>query len=214
MSPNTPERQSRDSATSSADRGASVELGAEVTIEPGAVVGYEYADDCEAAVVGSGSTIRRGTIVYADTAIRAGFTTGHHALVRERTTVGEDVVLGTKSVLDGRVDVGSDVSIQTGVYVPPETVIGDRVFLGPNAVLTNDPYPLRVDAELAGPTIHDDVSIGANATVLPDVTVGEGAFVAAGAVVTDDVPSGTLAMGVPAVHRPLPERLRGGNRHA
>jgi acetyltransferase-like isoleucine patch superfamily enzyme len=188
------------------------ELGERVDVDPGATVGYVYDADAEPTVVGAGSTIRSGTTIYCDVELGAGFTTGHDALVREHTTVGGDVVLGTKSVLDGRIQVGSDVSIQTGVYVPPETEIGDRVFLGPNAVLTNDPYPLRREVDLTGPTLEDDVSIGANATVLPDVTVGEGAFVAAGAVVTRDVPPGQLALGVPAEQRPLPEELTGGNR--
>jgi len=187
------------------------DLGSNVDVDPGATVGYEYDPDAGPAVVGDGATVRSGTIVYADVAIDRGFTTGHDALVREHTTIGSDGLLGTKSVLDGRVTVGSDVSIQTGVYVPPATEIGDRVFLGPNAVLTNDPYPLRVDSELRGPELRDDVSVGANATVLPGVTVGEGAFVAAGAVVTADVPPRTLAVGVPARHRPLPDPLSGGN---
>jgi len=187
------------------------ELGRNVDVDPDATVGYEYDRDAGPAVVGDDATIRSGTIIYADVAIDREFTTGHDALVREHTTIGENVVLGTKSVLDGRVTVGSDVSIQTGVYVPPDTEIGDRVFLGPNAVMTNDPYPLRSDADLDGPEIRAGASVGANATLLPGVTVGEDAFVAAGAVVTADVPARTLAVGVPAEHRPLPEALSGVN---
>lgn len=182
-------------------------LGANVQIDEDATVGYEYAPDAEPAVVGDDARIRSGTTIYADVAVGSGFVTGHDALVREHTTVGDDVVCGTKAVLDGSVTVGSNVSIQTGVYVPPESELGDRVFLGPNAVLTNDPYPLRTEIDLRGPTLAADVSIGANATVLPDVTVGEGAFVAAGAVVVEDVPAETLAVGVPAECRPLPEQL-------
>jgi acetyltransferase-like isoleucine patch superfamily enzyme len=184
-----------------------VELGRNAHIDDGATVGYEYEAADGPTVIGDDARIRSGTNVYADVSIGDRFVSGHDALVREDTVVGDDVVLGTKSVLDGSVTVGSDVSIQTGVYVPPETEIGDRVFLGPNAVLTNDSYPLRVDNGLEGPTLEDDVSVGANATVLPGVTVGEGAFVAAGAVVVDDVPPGTLAVGVPAEHKPLPEPL-------
>ena len=161
--------------------------------------------------IGNDATIRSGTVIYPDVVVGDGLQTGHHVVIREQTVVGDDVVLGTKTVLDGRCDVGDHASLQTGVYVPPYSSIGDRVFLGPNAVLTNDPYPLRQNCDLEGPTLGDDVSVGANATVLPDVTIGERAFVAAGSVVTEDVPPETLAVGVPARHRPLPDELDGAN---
>lgn len=161
--------------------------------------------------IGDGATIRSGTIIYPDVVIGDGLQTGHDVVVREQTVVGNDVVLGTKTVIDGRCEVGDNASLQTGVYVPPFSDVGDRVFLGPNAVLTNDPYPLRQDCDLTGPTLEDDVTVGANATVLPDVTVGERSFVAAGSVVTADVPPETLAVGVPARHRPLPPELDGKN---
>ena len=183
----------------------------DIVVEPGATVGHEYADDAEPPEIGDGATIRRGTIIYCDVAIGEGFATGHDALVREATTIGDDVLVGTKTVIDGYSEIGSHVSMQTGVYVPSETTIGDNVFLGPHAVLTNDPYPIRQDVELTGPTIEAGASIGANATVLPGVTVGSNSFVAAGAVVIDDVPPDTLAAGVPATHRPLPDELQGGN---
>ena len=187
-------------------------LGADVHVDPGAIVGYEYADDADPAIIGPDCTVRWGSIIYADVELGRGCVTGHDVLVREDTSVGASSVIGTKSVLDGHVTDGANASIQTGVYVPPETTVGDRVFLGPSAVLTNDPFPLRQEVDLVGPTLEDDVSVGANATILPDVTVHEGAFVAAGAVVTEDVPARTLAAGVPATHRPLPEELQGGNR--
>lgn len=161
--------------------------------------------------LGADATIREGTVVYADVVTGDRFTTGHHAVVREGTTLGDDVLVGTQAVLDGDCTVGDDVSIQTGVYCPTGTTLGDRVFLGPHAVLTNDPYPLRTEADLDAPTLEDDVSVGANATILPGVTVGEGAFVAADALVTEDVPPRTLAVGSPAEFRPLPADLEGGN---
>jgi len=162
--------------------------------------------------IGDGATIRSGSIIYGDVTAGDEFTTGHNVLVREETTAGDRVLVGTDTVIDGATTIGSDVSLQTGVYVPRQTDIGDGVFVGPRAVLTNDPYPLRTDSRLAGPTLAADVSIGANATLLPDVTIGRGAFVAAGAVVTADVPAKTLAVGAPASHRPLPAELAGGNR--
>lgn len=175
-----------------------------------ATVGYPA--DADPPSIGDGATVRSGSIIYADVEIGRDFVTGHNVLVREGVEIGDHVVVGTNTVIDGEARIGSHVSLQTGVYVPPETTIGDHVFLGPHAVLTNDPHPVRTAEDLDGPTVEDHVSIGANATILPGVTVGERAFVAAGSVVTTDVPPETLAVGVPAEHEPLPEELIGGNR--
>ncbi|TYL37223.1 N-acetyltransferase [Natronococcus pandeyae] len=180
-------------------------------IAENATVGTAYADDTTPPVLGADATIRAGTIIYDDVAIGEGFSTGHHAVVRELTEIGDDVLVGTQTVIDGRTTIGSHVSLQTGVYVPSHTEIGDNVFCGPNAVLTNDPYPVRQDEDLEGPTLEDHVSVGANATILPGVTVGEGSFIAAGAIVTKDVPEETLAVGAPAKYMSLPENLQGRN---
>lgn len=181
-------------------------------IAPDATVGYGGESGDATDSVPDDAIVRSGSIIYADVRIGRNFVTGHNVLVRSNVDIGDDVLLGTNSVIDGQATIGNHVSLQSGVYVPPETEIGDHVFVGPHAVLTNDPAPVRTDSDLAGPTIEHHVSVGGNATILPDVTVGEGAFVAAGAVVTRDVPAETLAVGVPAEHAPLPDRLSGGNR--
>lgn len=183
------------------------EYGADADIHPEATIGN--GDDQPA--LGANPTIRSHTVVYGDVVAGDRLVTGHAAVIREGSVLGDDVLVGTNTVIDGNCSLGDGVRLQTGVYLPRNTTLGDRVFLGPHAVLTNDPYPLRQDADLEGPTIEDDVSIGANATVLPGVTVGERAFVAADALVTEDVPPETLAIGSPAEHQPLPETLRGGN---
>ncbi|WP_252698804.1 acyltransferase [Natronosalvus vescus] len=178
----------------------------------GVTLGYSYDDGAQPPVVGDNATIRQGTIIYDDVTIGDRFTTGHFALVREHTEIGDDVLIGTNSVVDGHTTIGSNVSLQTGTYVPSRTTIGNNVFIGPHAVMTNDPVPLRQEVDLEGPRLNDHVSVGANATVLPGVSIGEQSFVAAGAVVTEDVPEQTLAVGVPARHEPLPVALDGGNR--
>lgn len=186
-------------------------IGRNCRIASNVVLGGEQADNGGEVVIGDGATIRSGAIIYGDVVAGANLSTGHNVLVREGTRLGDDVLVGTDTVIDGATRIGDDVSLQTGVYVPRNTDIGDRVFVGPRAVMTNDPYPLRQTAELEGPTLEDDVSIGANATILPGVTVGRGAFVAAGSVVTEDVPPETLALGTPAEHLPLPAELEGRN---
>lgn len=191
-----------------------VRVGADASIDETAVVGYAHAEDAGPTVLGDGAVVRAGTVVYGDVRAGDGFATGHGALVREHTVLGDDVVVGSRAVVDGATTVGDHVSLQTGAYVPRESRLGSNVFVGPGAVLTNDAYPVRTDADLVGPAVEDGASVGANATLLPGVTVGEGAFVAAGALVDDDVPPETLAVGVPAEHRPLPPELEGGNRIA
>lgn len=182
------------------------DIGADCEIHPGATVGAPEQPG-EPPVLGDDCTVRSGTVIYPDVTVGDGLATGHGVLVREHTHIGDDCTVGTNTVIDGHTVVGDRVSMQTGVYVPTHTDIGSDVFLGPNAVMTNDPYPIRVDDDLAGPTLEGHVSVGANATILPGVTLGERSFVAAGSVVIDDVPPETLAVGVPAVHRPLPDHL-------
>jgi acetyltransferase-like isoleucine patch superfamily enzyme len=196
---------------SEADDRVDPRLGDDCDISPAATVGHRHREDASPTVLGDRATVRSGSIVYADVEIGDDFTTGHNVLVREETAIGDDVVVGTNTVIDGTTTVGSHVSLQTSVYVPTNTTIGSEVFVGPNAVLTNDAYPIRQEFDLEGPTLEDHVSIGANATLLPGVTIGEGSFVAAGAVVTEDVPPETLAVGAPAQFRSLPEVLEGGN---
>lgn len=162
--------------------------------------------------IGSGSRIRSSSIIYGGVRAGSRFRTGHRVLIRERTTIGDDVLVGTDTIIDGNVRIGHRVSIQSRVYIPFNTTIGSDVFIGPGATMTNDRFPVRGRGTLRGPTIADGVSIGAAAVLLPGLRIGRGSFVAAGAVVTRDVPPATLALGVPATHQPLPPPLRGPNR--
>jgi acetyltransferase-like isoleucine patch superfamily enzyme len=79
--------------------------------------------------------------------------------------------------------------------------LGQRVFLAPGVVFTDDPHPAcpRYLECVLGATVEDDVSIGGNVTVLPGVRIGAGALVGAGSVVTRDVEPGTVVAGNPAV---------------
>jgi len=187
-------------------------LGEGCVVQQGALVGLVYSEHCQPAVIGRGSVIRSGSVIYCDVVAGERLETGHGVLVREHTRIGDRVLIGSHSIVESRCTIGSDVSIQSMVYIPTGTVIEDRVFIGPMAALTNHRYPLRDEGTLEAPVLRRGASIGANATLLPGVEVGEGAMVAAGAVVTKSVPPWHLAIGVPARHEPLPEHLRKLNR--
>ncbi|MFA4826431.1 MAG: DapH/DapD/GlmU-related protein [Methanoregula sp.] len=158
--------------------------------------------------IGKNSVIRSGTILYCDVVIGDFFQTGHNVVIREETRIGDRVSIGTATVIDGNTTIGNDVNLQSRVYIPTNTRIGNHVFIGPNAILTNDRYPPTRIGGLEGPVIHDRAAIGANATLLPGVCIGKGALVAAGAVVTRDVPDHMMAIGTPAKVRELPKKIR------
>ena len=186
-------------------------IGSDCQIDPDTTVGYQHNEDANPTTIGDNVVIRAGSTIYTDVVLHDSVQTGHDVLIREFTEVGTESIVGTKTVIDGRSDIGEHVSIQTGVYIPSNTTIENKVFLGPHAVLTNDPYPIRQNCELTGPTIKQSASIGANAVINPGITVGERSFVASGAVVTRDVPPDTLAVGIPAAFKPLPDELQGEN---
>ena len=126
-----------------------------------------------------------------------------------------------------RCDYGLNISIGEGSFVNFDCVfldlapirIGRHTLIGADAlILDNDMhYPrsgARWGSTLGKPeqgqpiSIGEGCFIGARSTILKGVTIGSGSVVAAGAVVTRDVPPGCLAIGNPAVNKPLPERLK------
>jgi acetyltransferase-like isoleucine patch superfamily enzyme len=112
------------------------------------------------------------------------------------SVIGDNVKIGSLAHVDFDVRIGSGTKVEGLVYIPPLSRIGKNVFIGPAAVLTNDPYP--PSKRMVGVKIEDDAVIGARAVIKAGVTVGKGAVVAMGAVVTKDVPPGKVVMGVPA----------------
>jgi len=162
--------------------------------------------------IGKNAIIRSGTVIYCNVEIGDNFVTGHNVVIREKTVIGNNVLVGTNTVIEGNTRIGDYVSIQSNVFIPVNTIIEDFVFLGPNAVLTNDKYPLRKDYELKGSIVRIGATIGANSVILPSVEIGEGAFIAAGSVVTKDVPPWSLAIGSPARIRDLPDDLKTINK--
>ena len=147
-------------------------------------------------VSGAGAVIRSHSVFYAGSLIGSGLTTGHGVRVREHTRAGDRVQIGTGSELQGDCEVGDDVRMQSNVFVPKHTRIGNFVWLLPGVTLTNDPTPPSDD--MLGVTVGDFATLAANVTVLPGVHIGHHAVVAAASCVTRHVAPGTLVMGAPA----------------
>ena len=88
--------------------------------------------------------------------------------------------------------------------------IGKNTLIGPNCQLYTPSHPIdyvarREDKETAYPiTIGEDCWLGGGVIVCPGVTIGDRCIIAAGSVVTHDIPSDSMAAGIPAkVKKPL-----------
>jgi acetyltransferase-like isoleucine patch superfamily enzyme len=152
-------------------------------------------------VLGAGTVVSTGAIVFAGTTIGAGCIVGDQACIRERVTIGDAVVIGRGALVENDVAIGDRTKIQANAYVTAYSILEADVFLAPCVVTTNDNFMGRTEERHAlrrGPTIRRGARIGGGAVLLPGVEIGEEAFVGAGAVVLRDVPPRAVVVGNPA----------------
>jgi acetyltransferase-like isoleucine patch superfamily enzyme len=158
-------------------------------------------DPLEPAVVGDGTVISTGAIVFAGTTLGARVIVGDQSCVRERVTVADDVVIGRGALVENDTTIGARTRIQAQAYVTAYSTLEEDVFVAPCVVTTNDNLMGRTERRLElmkGPTIRRGARVGGGAILCPGIEVGEEAFVGAGAVVTKDVPPRTVVVGSPA----------------
>jgi len=151
-------------------------------------------------IIGEKAQIRSHTVIYAGNQIGRGFEAGNKVNIREENTIGDNVSIGTLSVVEHHVEIGNNVRIHSQVFIPEYSVLEEGCWIGPNVVLTNAKYPLSPNAKdsLKGPLIKKGAKIGANATILPGLVIGEEALIGAGAVVVNEIPAGAVVAGNPA----------------
>jgi len=116
--------------------------------------------------------------------------------------VGKDCNIGECCYVESGVKIGNKVTIKNGVSLWEGVIIEDDVFIGPNAVFTNDLLPRsKKPYKITKTVLKKGATISANATIVCNVTIGKYAMVGAGAVVTKDVSDHELVYGIPAVFK-------------
>ncbi len=146
--------------------------------------------------------------IEADVTVGPGTSIWHRAQIRTGARIGAECVIGRDAFIDEGVTLGDRVKVQNAALVYHGVTVEDGVFIGPNAILTNDRYPraitttgelARADDWTVSPIVlRHGCSIGAGAVVVAGVDVGRFATVGAGAVVTRTVPDHALVAGNPA----------------
>jgi UDP-2-acetamido-3-amino-2,3-dideoxy-glucuronate N-acetyltransferase len=145
--------------------------------------------------------IHESSYVDAGAQVGAGTKVWHFCHVMPGAVIGERCSLGQNVVVMGGVRIGNNVKIQNNVSVYEGVELEDDVFCGPSMVFTNVINPrshVPRKHEYRRTLVRRGASIGANATIVCGATLGEYSFVGAGAVVTKDVPAYALVVGVPA----------------
>ncbi len=150
-------------------------------------------------VIGDHSVIRGFTTIYAGVKIGNNFQTCHVVLIREDNIIGDNVSIGTNSVLEYGNRIGDNSRIHSGCFLELVT-IKNNVFVAPNVVFTDDPHPPcpKYKNCVGGVIVKSYAKIGGNSTILPGVIIGKGSLIGGGSVVSKNVPDYCVAIGCPA----------------
>ena len=173
-------------------------VGKQPTLSPRSTAKRE---DLPPLVLGSGTIVSTGAVVFSGTTVGERVIVGDQACVRERCTIGDDVVIGRGSLVENDTSVGALTKIQAHAYITAYSLLEDNVFIAPCVITTNDNYMGRTEKRhelIKGPTIRRGARVGGGSVLLPGIEIGEEAFIGAGAVVLRDVPARAVMVGSPA----------------
>ena len=114
------------------------------------------------------NAIHPRSVVSANVKIGVGCAIMAGAVINTSTTLGNHIIVNTRSSID------HDCKVEDFVHLSPGSTI------------------------CGGVTIGEGSQVGAGATILPNLTIGSNVVIGAGAVVTKDIPDNSRAIGIPA----------------
>ncbi|MEQ9410285.1 MAG: acyltransferase [Fuerstiella sp.] len=154
--------------------------------------------------------------IHSTAIVEPGVTLGKNSTVwdnvhiRRSASLGDDCIVGGKSLIACGVQIGNRVKINSNVYICSGVTIEDGVMVSAGTIFTNDRFPRAATSDLQSlrssepdehtrPTVvREGATIGAGCIVGCDLTIGRFAMVGMGAVITKSVPDFHLVIGSPA----------------
>jgi UDP-2-acetamido-3-amino-2,3-dideoxy-glucuronate N-acetyltransferase len=149
-------------------------------------------------------------MIEEDVTLGDGTSVWDHVHIRRGTQLGEECLVGGKTLVAYDVRIGSRVKINSAAYICNGVTIEDGVMISAGVIFTNDRFPRAATNDLAQlrpstpdehtlPTlVREGATIGAGAIIGCDLTIGRFAMVGMGSVVTRSVPDFHLVIGNPA----------------
>jgi UDP-2-acetamido-3-amino-2,3-dideoxy-glucuronate N-acetyltransferase len=149
-------------------------------------------------------------IVEAGVVLGDGTSVWDNVHIRRDTVLGDDCLVGGKTVIAYGVRIGHRVKINSFVYICTAVTIEDGVMISAGTIFTNDRFPRAATNDLTRlrPSEPDEhtlptwvkagATIGAGCVIGNDLAIGRFAMVGMGSVVTKSVPDFHLAIGNPA----------------
>ena len=120
-------------------------------------------------------------------------------MIGENLSNGKDCSIGSLAHIGRNVSMGDECRIQGGAYIADGCILGNIVFIGPNATILNDKYPPSGDSKYWTPVkIGNNAVVGGGATVVAGCEIGNQAVLGAGSVLTKNLPEGEVWVGNPA----------------
>jgi len=108
------------------------------------------------------------------------------AILASTAKIGRGTVIAAGAVVNPDTFVGEHVIINTGATVDHDCQIGDFAHIAPGVHLAG------------GVCVGEGSLLGIGSSVIPCCSIGQWTTIGAGAVVVDDIPSHTVAVGIPA----------------
>ena len=166
-----------------------------VTIGDYCLIGCSNKKNQKKLLIKKGTKINSHSIIYDNNTIGESSIIGHRVLIREETTIENNVQVGSFSDIEGSCKISSYAKLHSNVHVGQQSIIMSYAWLFPYVILTNDPIPPSYIRK--GVVIEPFAIVCTRSTILPGKKIGFGSFVGANSLVNNNLQPEMIGSGNP-----------------